>query len=212
MNGVFITFEGIDGSGKTTQAKILRDHLLKLEYNIMHTREPGGTSGAAAIRDLVCHNDYIFSPHASCLLFLSAMADNVEKNILPSLKKGYVVICDRYLDSTLAYHSSKTSPYHELLAMGAYATQALVPDLTFLLDVPVDKAMQRCSDRGELLPFDECTYSNMRDVQERYGIMQLANQNRTTLINGDQSIDKVAADIMMIVYPYLKRHYKENKE
>lgn len=138
--GRFITFEGIDGSGKTTQIRLLKKYLLHKGQRVFVSREPGGTglAMAEAIRKLILNPRYTVHPRSELLLYEASRAQHVEKSIVPMLKKGYWVLCDRFTDATLAYQGGgRGIPTRKLLWLNRFATHDLNPDITILLDLPV---------------------------------------------------------------------------
>ncbi len=147
MRGLFVSFEGPEGAGKTTQARRLADDLRADGHEVVLTREPGGTSLAEAIRDLVLSQAVAGSamaPATEALLFTAARSDHVERLIRPALADGKVVICDRFTGSTLAYQGGGRGLDGEALAAAQLlATGGLTPDLTLLLDLPVREGLAR---------------------------------------------------------------------
>ncbi len=156
--GFFITFEGVEGAGKTTQIALLRTALERERYIVCVTREPGGDAFAESIRSLLLH--HTMTPRAELLLFLASRAQNVEQVIRPQLAAGSVVICDRFIDSSIAYQGCARGLGRETVAaLNTFATDELVPDLTMLLDLPPAIGLSRQTDRNrmeeESLPFHE---------------------------------------------------------
>jgi dTMP kinase len=148
---VFVTFEGLDGSGKTTQVELLRSHLEEAGRDVVATREPGGTELGERIRHLLLQGSEV-SPWAEAALFAAARAELVAQVIGPALERGADVVCDRYLDSSLAYQGlARGLGVDQVLALNVSAIRGILPDLTFLLTVEADEAAQRgeASDRIE---------------------------------------------------------------
>jgi dTMP kinase len=145
MNGFFITFEGIDGSGKTTQIKLLDKYLTDKGFDVVLTREPGGTALGDEIRDILLNpKNKGMSSRAETLLFQASRAQLVKKVIKPALENGKIVICDRFFDSTIAYQgAARGLGVKEILEMSLWATSGLVPDLTFLITLNVEICEQR---------------------------------------------------------------------
>lgn len=146
----FITFEGPEGSGKSTQIRLLAERLRRGGRTVLLTREPGGTHAGEAIRRLVQHesSDAEMGDRAEALLFCASRAQLVAEVIRPALDRGEWVLCDRFTDSTLAYQGSgRGFSIPDLRALNAFATGGLVPDLTFLLDIPVEEGFRRLSNR-----------------------------------------------------------------
>lgn len=145
MRGIFITIEGPEGSGKSTHSKLLCDFLRRRGYRVLHTREPGGTRISEAIRKILLNkNNKGMSDICELFLFLAARAQIVDEIIRPALKKGYVVVCDRFHDATLAYQGYGAGLDLKLIEeMGKLATKGLKPDLTVLLDVETKRGLRR---------------------------------------------------------------------
>ncbi len=140
---LFITFEGIDGSGKTTQARALQKRLAKLGHSVLLTQEPGGTSLGKRLRHLLKGGSPL-SPQAELFLFAAARAEHVSLVIEPALDRGVIVICDRFTDSTIVYQGHGRGLSMELIQQAnSGATRGIAPTLTFLLDLPVEEALRR---------------------------------------------------------------------
>ena len=142
---LFITFEGPEGSGKSTQARMLVEWLESLGYRVVSTREPGGTRIGEAVRDVILSVEHLeMHPRAEALLFSAARAQLVFQVIKPALAKGAIVVSDRYADSTMAYqgygHGLDLSALKEITK---FATDGIVPDITFYLDLPVEEGLRR---------------------------------------------------------------------
>jgi len=143
--GLFITFEGPEGSGKSTQAQRLYQRLIVAGQSAVLTKEPGGTLLGEGIRDILLHDpDLSVAPEADVLLFAADRAQHVSELVRPHLEQGFVVICDRFTDSTLAYQGwGYGLDIEQLKAVNAFATGGLTPDLTVLLDLPVEAGLAR---------------------------------------------------------------------
>jgi dTMP kinase len=140
---VFVTFEGLDGSGKTTQAEFLRAHLVESGREVVATREPGGTELGERIRALLLEGPEM-APWAEAALFAAARAELVDRVIIPALDSGADVICDRYLDSSLAYQGiARRLGVDEVLELNQRVLQGVMPDRTFLLLVDVEESLRR---------------------------------------------------------------------
>lgn len=153
MTGLFVTLEGPDGSGKTTQMRLLTEWLLAEGYPLLVTREPGGTHIGEDIRELLHDCDHVeMSPHAEILLYSASRAQLVTEVIRPALRAGKVVLCDRYFDSTYAYQGyGRGLPLDALRAITAFAVQGLKPDLTLYLDISPETGLHRRARSGEEL-------------------------------------------------------------
>ena len=189
---MFITLEGPEGSGKTSHIPHLVEYLREKGYIIFPTREPGGTSISEQVRDIL-HDlkNAEMHPHTETLLYQAARAQIVEQVLRPKLAEGWVVLCDRYADSTLAYqgygHQQKLD---EVRALVGYATGGLVPDLTLLLDVDVETGLKRSSQRhsngGEWNRLDAYQLDFHRRV--RAGYLELAQQEPSRWVRVDASL------------------------
>src|SRR5215203_4571077 len=145
MRGLFVTFEGIDRSGKTTQAQLLTE---ALGSDALGVREPGGTPAGERVRDLLKDAAVPLGPEAEALLFAAARAELVERVVRPALEDGRVVVSDRFLDSSLAYQGgARGLGMDEVERINHFATGGLVPDLTFLLEIDAETAARRSRER-----------------------------------------------------------------
>lgn len=159
MKGIFITFEGFEGSGKSTQIKLLEDYLKKNKYPVLVLREPGSTRVSEAVRRILLdkHNGFI-SDKTELFFYLAARAQLVEEKIVPALRKGIIVLCDRFQDATAAYQGYGLGLDREFINQsGAFVTGGLTADLTVLLDIDVREGLRRAGknkDRIEQRSFD----------------------------------------------------------
>ena len=194
---MFITFEGIDGSGKSTQARLLAAHLEKLGHEVILTREPGGSVGAEEIRALVLEGDPArWSSHTELLLFTAARRDHLERVIEPGLARGAIVVCDRYVDSTRVYQGAS----REDLRQDVDALHALMikreADLTVLIDMDPQIGLGRALGRGGTEDrFEE--FGSAMQVTMRSAFLSLAEDfaNRFITVDGNRSIEHVADDV-----------------
>ncbi len=144
-----MTFEGVEGAGKTTQIALLKAALERQGRRVCVTREPGGDAVAEGVRQLLLSQE--MSPRAELLLFLASRAQNVERVIKPELEQGAVVLCDRFIDSSVAYQGVARGLGRDTVAeLNAFATGGLVPDITFLLDLDVETGLSRQTDRNRM--------------------------------------------------------------
>ncbi len=205
--GKFITFEGPEGSGKSTHIRLLADHLRGRGVEVTLTREPGGTPTGEAIRGLLQHNRSGEAPvpRAEVLLFLASRAQHVERLIRPALEKGAWVLCDRFDDSTLAYQGyGRGFDLAELRAVNRFATHGLTPDLTFLLDVAPETSRRRLQARlaqTAIAPDRIECEANDFHVRLRNGFLELARQSpeRFAVLVTERAQEQVAADIRAVV-------------
>ena len=196
--GKFITFEGIDGCGKTTQAEMLLELLEKQELSISFVREPGGDPISESIRKLLLHSEEIMSDRAEALLMIASRAQLTDKVILPHLLNGRWMIADRYADSTLAYQGGgrglNSTALEEINYFGTYT---LKPDLTFFIDISVEEANKRMSvSRDRIEKEGEEFQQRVRDF---YTNLHTKEPERVILINGENSIDAIHNEISSIV-------------
>ena len=198
--GRFITFEGGEGSGKSTQIKMLAERLNAAKQRAVVTREPGGSTGAEIIRHLVLSGmGKLLGPDAETLLFAAARDDHVHTVIEPALNQGGWVLCDRFSDSTRAYQGrlGKVSP-GVLNAMERVTIGDLKPDLTIILDVPVEVGMQRAATRrdgGAPDRFEAEDVKFHQDLRDAYRQIAAAEPERCVLIDATADADTVATKI-----------------
>ncbi|HVM17704.1 MAG TPA: dTMP kinase [Gaiellaceae bacterium] len=188
---MFVTFEGLDGSGKTTQAELLAEHLRGIGRDVVLTREPGGTPLGEKVRALVLDGDDV-SGWAEAALFAAARAELVERVIRPALERGADVVCDRYLDSSLAYQGiARGLGVDRVLDLNLPAIGGLLPDRTFLLRVERDAAVARAgSDRIE-----RETASFHAAVDEAYRELAAAFPRRVLEVDGSRPPEEIATMI-----------------
>jgi dTMP kinase len=202
--GRFITFEGGEGSGKSTQIRTLAERLNAAKLRVTVTREPGGSPGAEIIRHLVLSGmGKLLGPDAETLLFAAARDDHVSSVIKPALKQGTWVLCDRFSDSTRAYQGSlgKVSPAI-LNAMERVTIGDLKPDLTIVLDVPVEIGMKRAAARrGSAAPdrFEAEDLNFHQQLREAYRRIAVSEPQRCVLIDASAEPDIVAARVWSAV-------------
>ena len=200
--GVFITFEGPEGSGKTSQLPALADYLRQAGYRVLATREPGGTPIGDQVRSVLMGlKNTEMQPRTEILLFQASRAQLVEQVILPHLADGFVVLCDRYADSTLAYQGYGYQKFslEQLRPLIAFATGGLAPDLTLLLDVEVDLGLQRRMQDGDYNRLD--VYERAFYERVRQGYQELAHREpeRWVTVDAGQPPEQVQAAIRQIV-------------
>ena len=197
MRGKFITFEGGEGGGKSTQAARMAGYLRGKGLEVLETREPGGTPESEALRDLLVQGDPDrWSALSELLLITAARVEHVNRLIEPALTEGKWVICDRFADSTLAYQGIAGELGLELVEqLQKLAVGATAPDVTFLLDVRAEAGLQRAEKRGGAARFEKkgaAFHQTLRD-----GFLALANENpqRIVLIDGEDTFDNVWGQI-----------------
>ena len=199
MQGTLITFEGIDFSGKSVQANLLLGALKDRNLPVLFLREPGGTEISEKIRAVLLDNaNHKMSAMTEVLLYSAARAQMVRESIIPHLEKGFVVICDRYFDSTTAYQGfGRKIDLDFIKKLNSFATEELVPDLTFLIDLDPEIALQR-----KKTDLDRLEKENLEFHQRvRNGYLEIARPNteRFVIIDGEQSIEVIQDEIFMEV-------------
>lgn len=222
MTGLFISFEGPEGSGKTTQARLLYEYLHEKGYPVVLTREPGGTRISDKVREILLDpSNHEMLPRTEILLFSAARAQLTEEFILPHLKRGHIVTCDRYADSTMAYQGYGHGLDLETLRLiTAFATGGLQPHLTIYLDLPVETGLRRrlgLAKEGELpdyegqLPlFDKWDRLDMKElefhrrVQKGYGKLIKADPSRWFRVDSARPVDQIQKDIRVKVLSVLE--------
>jgi dTMP kinase len=208
--GRFITFEGADGSGKTTQMTLLADRLRIEGFEVVETQEPGGTNIGLQIRRILLSTDnHELCPTAEMLLYFAARAQNFDQLILPAWDRGAVVLSDRFTDSTLAYQGhGRGLGQNVVMALHDIACHGLQPDLTICIDIDLETALERASarnrDRQARDRMDEETAEFHNRVRQAY--LQLAKTfpNRIRIIDGRGRLEEVAARVWTAVKPVLR--------
>jgi len=207
MKGLFITFEGLDGSGKTTQIELLKNYLKSKGFDVVTTIEPGGTEIGGKIRNILLDKGNLDMSHkAETFLFLASRAELVSKVIAPALREGKIVICDRFFDSSVVYQGiARGLEEKQILDMSLWATDEIVPDITFLLSVEVSRGKKRIDiaskkrDRIELEKdnFKKKIYKGYLDIARK-------NKDRIVVIDGEKNIESIFEEIKSKVCEYLK--------
>jgi dTMP kinase len=198
---LFLTFEGPEGSGKSTQIKLLADALTARGCDVLSLREPGGTSIGDQIR-AVLHDlrNREMHPRAEILLYNAARAQIVEQAIKPHLARGGIVLCDRFADSTLAYQGyGRGLDLADVRHIVAFATQNLEPDLTLYLDIEVEAGLARRRTGGEWNRMDDQTLEFYRRVRDGYRQLMAKEPQRWVVIDAARGVDEVRRDIRAVV-------------
>lgn len=204
-DGRFITFEGIDGAGKSTQARLLAEHLRAAGHEVVLTREPGGSPGAEEIRRLLVEGDPArWSAETEILLFTAARRDHLEKTISPALARGAIVISDRFADSTRVYQGATRGDLRGVVDDLHARMIGREPDLTLIVDMDPEAALGR----GLARKSGEDRFEDMGhafQVQLRAGFLALAAEapERCRLIDGMRAVDEIAAEIATLVTRWL---------
>ena len=195
--GVFITLEGGDGSGKTTQAELLREWLSGEGRTVLRTREPGGTEVGVEIREIVLHHRGDISARAEALLYAADRAHHVATVVRPALERGDVVIQDRYIDSSVAYQGvGRVLDPEAVRGLSEWATEGLAPDLTILLDLDADAARGRLDEARTRYDRLEAEASEFHDrVRAAYLALAEAEPARFLVVDASRPVDEIAGAI-----------------
>ena len=198
MKGIFITFEGIEGSGKSTQLSMLNKWLTNHDYDVVATREPGGTKIGEKIRELLRSGskDDVFSPRTELMLFEASRAQHMEEIILPALNNGKIVLCDRFFDSTTVYQGVARAIDTDIVhILNDFSSFEKKPDLTIILDIDVDESMNRLikreTSKDRIEQEDRKFFENVRN-----GYLSLAQNNeRFFVIDGTGDANSIQQKI-----------------
>lgn len=205
---MFITFEGPDGSGKTTQMDLLMPFLASKGLDTVRTREPGGTDIGDQIRSVIMNmKNKSMHPRSEILLFCASRAQLVEELIRPSLSEGKLVLCDRYADSTLAYQGYGHGLDRDaLIRLLDFATGGLKPDLTLLFDISAEAGLRRrLTNHEEWNRMDDYALQFHERVRSGYLAMAAAEPERWVVINADRTPDEIHAEVVSVLTEKLQR-------
>ena len=202
MRGLFITFEGIDGCGKTTQINFLTERFAKMKKPVVKTEEPGGTAGSNEIRKILLReNNFQWSVETEALLFMAARNDHVEKVIKPSINDNKIVICDRFMDSTLVYQGMRSSRAKQL-SLDLFQLIAINPDITFLIDMEPEIALRRALSRSTKEDrFENYGINFQHELRKNFLDIAHKHNDRIRIIDGNQTPEDVAAQISESIEP-----------
>ncbi len=208
MKGLFITFEGCEGSGKTTLIQKLVAYFNEHNIKVISTREPGGSKIAEDIRNVILDvNNTNMDKITEALLYASSRRQHLVEKVIPYINEGYIVLCDRYLDSSLAYQGyAREIGIDKVYDINMFATNGLLPDLTIYVDLKPSIGLNRISTNNreqnrldlEKLSFHEKVYEGYRIISEKY-------QDRIKTVNGEQTREKVFEDTLDIILNLLKK-------
>lgn len=202
---LFLSFEGIDGSGKSTQARLLADHLRAQGRDVVLTREPGGSAGAEEIRALVLQGDPDrWSAETEILLFTAARRDHMERTILPALADGKIVICDRFADSTRMYQGLSRGDLRAVVDQLHTLMIPRDPDRTILIDMDPTVGLARAKSRNSVEErFEDFGISLQQQMRDGFLALSREFDTRFCVINGMQGIDAVQSDVIAAITPLL---------
>lgn len=208
--GIFITFEGPEGSGKTTQSKLLYKYLIEKGFNVIYTREPGGTELSESIRRILLNPHTAISPLTELLLYEACRAQHVSEIILPALRSDKIVICDRFTDATIAYQGyGRGISLNIINTLNRYTTFGIKPDLTILLDIPVNKGLKKARltakeiyyNNGDRLEREKITFH--KRIREGYIRLAKKEPSRIIVVKNEKNIEITHNKIIKIVEDFL---------
>lgn len=202
--GLFITFEGADGCGKTTQSELVQKYLEEKGMHVVWTREPGAPGLGKKIRELLLHYDGDVAPMCEAFLFLADRAQHIEHTIKPAVEAGKIVVCDRHTDSTIAYQGyGRGEDIEQLKYLNNLATGSIKPDLTFVFDVSTEVAQARVGNEKDRMESAGVEFHK----KVRQGYLEIAKQEpeRVKVINADNTIEQVFEDTKKILDEFLNQ-------
>ena len=211
MRGKFITIEGTDGSGKSTQIELLMDYLRKKGADVIFTREPGGTHRSEKIREIILDVDNSeMTGITEALLYAAARSQHVEEKIIPALEAGKIIICDRFVDSSIAYQgAARGLGAEKIMGINEAALHGIMPDMTLFFDLSPEKGIlrkknERALDRleKEKMDFHEKVYEGYKNLCKKY-------PERIKPIDADRSIDEVHSEVIEVIDGLLQGKYYE---
>ncbi len=210
MSGLLITFEGGEGAGKSTQILALADHLRAQGFEVIVTREPGGSAGAEAVRHVILSGAAeTYGPAMEALLFAAARSDHVDQKIRPAIETGQIVLCDRFIDSSRVYQgiSGNLDPQF-MQSVERIAIDGTMPDLTFILDIPADKGLARAGlRRGTEVAdrFEKETIATHEARRQAFLAIAASEPQRCKVIDADRTVDAISAEIAALADAALKQ-------
>jgi len=214
--GKFITFEGIEGSGKTTQIKRVADYLAGENFQLVITQEPSGTDIGAKISDILFHREHVaMCPETELFLFCAARAQHVREVILPALKKGKIVLCDRFSDATYAYQGAGRGLDENFIRMiNDFSALNLKPDMTLLFDLPVETGLTRATQRNNRLDkpsmmdrFEKETLDFHQRIRDGYLERMKQEPERFRRIDATRDIHAVQQDVQACIVEVIRRNH-----
>lgn len=201
QKGLFVTFEGPDGSGKTSISTAVNKRLAELGYRSIYTREPGGIGISEEIRDVILNPDNTsMDEKTEALLYAASRRQHLVEKVIPALSENKIVVCDRFIDSSLAYQGyGRNLGFDAVYKINEFAIEGHLPDLTIYLDLPAEEGLKRIQDRTfkdrldlESIEFHNRVYAGYQEVLNRFG-------DRIKIVDATQSIEKVTEDALEII-------------
>ncbi len=201
-NGLLVSLEGIDGCGKSTQFELLQARLTELGLPLIAVREPGGTAVGEGIRQILLQANYSLTTEAEMLLYLAARAELCKQTILPSLRENKIVLCDRFVDSTQAYQGYGSGlDLNWIKQLNWQVTGGRLPDLTFILNLPVEEAVKRRSNSLDRLEMRDLNYH--RRVQQGYLKIACQEPERVEVLDATMTKENLFTNLWRKLQPFL---------
>ncbi|MEI5909600.1 dTMP kinase [Bacillus spongiae] len=207
-NGLFITVEGPEGAGKTTIIHKIEESLKNSGYGVIKTREPGGIKIAEKIREIILNPDHTeMDPRTEALLYAAARRQHLVEKVLPALEKGIIVLCDRFVDSSLAYQGfARKLGIEEVYSINKFAIEETLPDLTLYFDISPEEGLRRINENQgreiNRLDLEEIDFHHQ--VQEGYLRLIKREPQRLKRVDASQDPDQVLEDCLSIIYPFIR--------
>ncbi len=199
--GLFITFEGVDGCGKTTQIKLLKEYFEKQGKTVLLTREPGAKGLGVKLREILLNYDGEVSPNCESFLFLADRAQHIDTIIKPAVERGEIVLCDRHTDSTVAYQGyGRGVDLDRINMLNDIATSGMKPDLTFIFDIDIETSMSRVGKEKDRM--ESAGVEFFKRVREGYLNIAKQEPQRVKLLNGSDKIEDIHSKILDIINKY----------
>lgn len=196
MTGCFISVEGIEGVGKSTNVEFIYQYLKNEGLDVVKTREPGGTELGEAIRNILLTSHNNITDDAELLLMFTARSQHITTKIIPALSQDQWVLCDRFTDASYAYQGGgRAIPYERIEILEQWVQGTLRPDVTLLLDAPVELAMKRVHRRGESDRFEQEEETFFQNIREHYLAMAKRSPNRYRVIDASRDLERVQLQI-----------------
>tara|TARA_X000000368_G_C23025480_1_gene709963 strand:+ start:844 stop:1455 length:612 start_codon:yes stop_codon:yes gene_type:complete len=199
MNPIFITLEGIEGSGKSTNIKVINDYLDNKNIDYINTREPGGSDVGDHLRDILLNTEKKLSNETELLLMLADRVNHIETLINPSLNNGITVISDRYMDSSYAYQGGGREMGLSNIRKIADNLNIIQPDLTLLFDLPVEMALERARSRSKLDRFESEEIDFHQKIRDTYLLLAEEDKERIQIIDASKEIEEVSKQVIDIL-------------
>ncbi len=208
MKGIFVTFEGPDGSGKTTISTLVQQRLVELGYDAIYTREPGGIEIAEKIRDIILDPaNKTMDAKTEALLYAASRRQHLVEKVLPAIRAGKIVICDRFVDSSLAYQGyGRGLGIDEVFAMNQFAIEGYMPDVTIFLDLNAEEGLKRIETRAFKDRLDLESSNFHQQVCKGYQIVLEKYRHRMKVVDATQSIEKVVNDSLTLILDLIKQY------